>query len=149
MIERFAVVTTQFRALHNWPDAPDEVYYLRGRHRHIFKVNVHVEQKHNERDVEYIMLKQWLENEVLFRYHKQDVGSLSCEAMAEQIVRDVQKRHPSRYLVVSVLEDGENGAVLTFDPSRPDNGTLVVSGNVKVARGGSGASSSGGFLPAI
>lgn len=116
MITRHAVVRTEFRAIHCYPAAPDEVYYLRGRHRHTFKVEVSVQQFHNERDVEYIMLKNWLDTSVLSNLHSRDLGAMSCEAMAEEILERVRLRYPGRGLSVDVLEDGENGASLAYFP---------------------------------
>lgn len=110
---RWAKVTCRFEGMHRYPDAPAEVSFLKHLHRHIFHITVFVEQFHNERDVEYIMLKRWLETFV-------DVApwpeEMSCEAIAERVGTEVCAKHPGRRVMVEVNEDGENGALVEFEP---------------------------------
>lgn len=114
-MKRWAVVTTSFEGFHRYPNAPDQVSFLRHRHRHVFHVTVWVEQFHTDRDIEYLTLKSWL-NETLSRTHWPE--SASCEFMAETLGREIVMWNESydasnkRDVKVQVMEDGENGALV-------------------------------------
>ena len=56
-MERTIVVKTQYEGIHCWPEAPDEVNFLKSLHRHIFNIEVEVEVHNDDRDIEFIMLK--------------------------------------------------------------------------------------------
>lgn len=112
--ETFAVVRTRFEALHQWDDALNEVDFLRDSHRHEFHVKVKVEQFHDDRDVEYIMLKRALDD-YLAQWDR-DQGQQSCEMMCKRILNEFLflGYGDQRKYVVSVTEDGENGAEVTY-----------------------------------
>jgi hypothetical protein len=114
--DTFAEVKTRFTGEHRWPNAPDEVAFLRDYHRHEFHVEVSVEQTHNDRDVEYIMMKRALDD--FLSEWPQKLGSKSCEMMAEDIIEDflVPNYGDERRYGVSVIEDGENGALVSRQP---------------------------------
>ena len=101
-------VKHQFESLHFWPNAPDQVDFLKHYHRHMFHVELRVRVSHDDRDVEFITLKKEL---VEFCrsltgcvYHK------SCEMLAGEILEDFAQRYTVARVAVS--EDGENGAIL-------------------------------------
>lgn len=107
-----AKIKTQFEGFHCWPQAPEQVKFLRDRHRHLFHVTVWLEQEHNDRDIEYIMTKWDLDN--LIKKMKTDLeayvnGNASCEMMAEYIYDNITL---GRNVEVEVTEDGENGALV-------------------------------------
>ena len=61
MMNRSIWINTEFNATHCWPECPiDEVEYLRHEHRHTFKVKVQLEVIHNDRDVEFIVFKNFI-----------------------------------------------------------------------------------------
>ncbi len=103
-------VTTSFQGFHCWPDAPEQVAFLRSKHRHIFNVRLEVEVKHGDRDVEFFMLKEELDN-FLDKEIEKDLGPCSCEQLASSIIAYFEKQ---RYSVYSceVNEDNENGAII-------------------------------------
>jgi len=114
----YIVVNLRFAALHCWPAAPPEVKFLRDYHRHEFHVKVALMVKHVERESETWQFKAFLRGvindlcspptEVPFR----NVGSYSCEQIAEVIATEVAARYQDRREVeVEVLEDGETGAL--------------------------------------
>ena len=98
-------ITTQFEGFHQWAGAPDEVGFLRNSHRHIFHVRVQFEVEHNDRDLEFILMKRKLDKFIADNIDKKDTGS--CEMMAEKIFKNF---HPC-IVQVEVNEDGENGAI--------------------------------------
>lgn len=102
------VVNFQYEATHNWPgvvDHPDlkSVSFLQYPHRHMFHVCAKKEVKHSDRDVEIIKFKRELWEHLRSSYGG-ELGAMSCEMLAEDLVR----RFGLSYC--SVLEDGENGA---------------------------------------
>lgn len=117
-MKREVFVQTQFEGIHCWPEAPDEVAFLRNPHRHIFHVKVYVEVWHNDRELEFIMLKHRI-NEYLGQYISDGVwqmGRTSCEDVAEMLVTFLRGQYSCRFVRISVDEDGENGCFL--DTSR-------------------------------
>jgi len=106
----WAYTTFQFEGYHRWLNAPDEVAFLRFKHRHIFHCKVHIEQLHHDRDIEYILCRHWLIGDVVARLDREDLGS--CEMIAEAIGKEIQLRYTDRLYKVDVSEDGENGALL-------------------------------------
>ena len=89
----------------------DDVSFLGVPHRHIFHFKVEIEVFHDDRDIEFIQFKRWMERlydveEVLSLNHK------SCEMIAEDLAEQINKRYPGRDMTITVSEDGENGATL-------------------------------------
>lgn len=106
-LRRSVVVSLQFPAFHHWPKAPEESNFLRFRHRHLFKVRAWAEVEHNDRDIEFIALKDKIYAYIYEHYFNQDLGETSCESIAERLLYQFLELH-----TVEVLEDGENGAFL-------------------------------------
>lgn len=109
-------IKTQFEGIHCYPDAPDEVSFLRYPHRHIFHVIVELDVFDDDREIEFIMAKhklnKWLEAKKDFNGVVQ-MGTTSCEQMAKAIITFMADIVPSgnkREIFVTVMEDGENGA---------------------------------------
>jgi hypothetical protein len=69
---------------------------------------------HNDRDVEFILLKRELSG--LFSNGVMQCDYKSCEMLAEDLIDYLTKQYPSRKLEVRVFEDDENGAILNFTP---------------------------------
>lgn len=109
-IRRRVWVTFEQVGFHCYPDAPDEVAYLRDRHRHVFKFKVTIDVEHNERDIEFHMLKNFL----LANYLVPECQGKSCETMAEEVAALVHRKYPLRQVEVEVSEDGECGAVVNL-----------------------------------
>ena len=103
-------VTHQFAAYHHWKQAPEQVAFLRHDHRHMFHVRLEIEVSHNNRDVEFFMLKAELIEHIDLNFlERHDVGS--CEMIAEQLYLWT-KNNAYRFLSVTVSEDNENGATI-------------------------------------
>lgn len=116
---KLVYVKARFEALHNWPDAPPEVEFLRHPHRHEFHVEVHIGVESSDRELEFILVKRWLMNGPIFKLaHDSNTETMSCEHMAEQLGRAIQEKYgDKRYIAVGVYEDGENGGVVIWDRS--------------------------------
>src|SRR6056297_2498642 len=78
----------------------DDVSFLGVAHRHIFHFKVRIEVFHNDRDIEFIQFKRWLER----LYTEQgttdgDVLNLnhrSCEMIADELYEKISAKYPSR-----------------------------------------------------
>lgn len=104
----WAVVRTTFEGSHCWPGAPEgPEEHLRNTHRHLFHVTVWVEQRHDNRDIEYLGFKRWLDGEL----RTGELGARSCEMLADEI-KDIVRRKTGTRVRVEVSEDGENGALV-------------------------------------
>jgi hypothetical protein len=97
--------------IHCWPGAPEQVSHLKNPHRHLFHFQVDVQQYGDDRDVEYLMLsdrvQEWFDAQEWALY-------TSCEMFARRIKWWLESlfHNPVRKVRVSVYEDGENGTVL-------------------------------------
>ena len=45
-----------------------------------------------------------------------ELNNMSCEGLAEELIFYIKENYPRRAIMVEVSEDGENGAVLTWEP---------------------------------
>jgi hypothetical protein len=115
-------VTFQKEGLHCYPAAATDpnlatgdqydVQFLAGIHRHIFKFKVWIEVKHDDRDIEFIQFKRWLEN-----LYKEDILALdfkSCEMISDDLHISIVDKHPGREVWIEVSEDGENGSYTEY-----------------------------------
>ena len=86
----------------------DDVSFLGHPHRHIFHFKVWLEVFHDDRDVEFIQFKRWLEN--LYQGQLQ-LDYKSCEMIADDLYQAINEKHPNRKIWIEVSEDGENGCL--------------------------------------
>jgi hypothetical protein len=107
-------VQLQVEGFHNWPDAPDEVAFLRHRHRHMFHIECRLTVSHADRDVEFFLLKRAIQRHMYHQYSKDhrsdnicEFGAMSCEMIAIEIMGafDIDW--------CKVSEDGENYGIVT------------------------------------
>lgn len=114
--------TASFIGFHAWPDAPDEVDYLRSQHRHKFGVRVEVGvRNYEDRQIEFHILNRLVQSRIYMLTPTLDgtgelqLGSQSCEAIATDILTFVQDHILGLSFVrVEVNEDGENGAIVEY-----------------------------------
>jgi len=109
-MKRFIKVTTSFEGIHNYPDAPEEVEYLRNPHRHIFHVTVWLEVFNDNRDVEFIMFKNYI-NTILL---SGDLQNASCEMISDKLEIEIRTMYPDREIRIEVSEDNENGSYTEY-----------------------------------
>jgi len=102
-----------------------DVSFLGYPHRHIFHFRVWIDVWHNDRDLEFIQFKRWLEN--LYRTadnnNNNSVLALdykSCEMMADDLYVQIAGRYPGRSVWIEVAEDGENGCLIKYNTHRPN-----------------------------
>ena len=115
-------VTFQKEGIHKYPAALEDpkledVYFLGYPHRHIFHFRVSISVFHNDRDIEFIQFKRWLEN--LYKEGTLRLDYRSCEMMADDLYQQIAARYPDRAVWIEVSEDGENGALIKYETHRP------------------------------
>lgn len=103
-----AALTDPALATNDW----DDVSFLGHPHRHIFHFRVWIEVHHNDRDIEFIQFKRWLEG--LYNAHTLELDYQSCEMIADQLAERIQSKYPGRWLKISVAEDNENGCEIEY-----------------------------------
>jgi hypothetical protein len=98
------IVKLEYEAIHSWPDCDiKEVEFLKYPHRHIFHICCKKEVKHNDRDIEIIMLKRRILEYLSYQYNG-NFQHRSCEMIATDLLNEFNLDY------CSVLEDNENGA---------------------------------------
>lgn len=116
MINRWIDVSFQVEGIHKYPAASTDpkladVSFLGNPHRHMFHFYVKVQVFHNDRDIEFILLKRELS--ALYR-DVYDINFKSCEMLAEELIQYIIEQYPGRDIEVRVYEDDENGAVVEY-----------------------------------
>ena len=116
-------VTFRREGIHKYPAAlidpklntKDEydVSFLGYPHRHMFQFRVAIEVFHNDRDIEFIQFKRWLEN--LYGLGTIELDYKSCEMIADDLYQQIALRFPNRFVIIEVSEDGENGCRIEYD----------------------------------
>jgi len=127
-------VTFTKEGVHKYPGADtdpklatggwDDVSFLGVPHRHIFHFRVCIEVFHNDRDIEFIQFKRWLER----LYSEEGVLALdykSCEMIADELYIHIAERYPGRSVTISVAEDNENGCQITYNTKEPYNSIVI------------------------
>lgn len=123
-IENFIWVKFQREGIHKYPAAltdPNlatgdqyDVSFLGYPHRHIFHFEVAVEVFQNDRDIEFIQFKRWLEN--LYNQSVMQLDYKSCEMISDDLAVQINTKYPGRKIQITVSEDGENGSTARYEP---------------------------------
>jgi hypothetical protein len=125
--KRMIWVTFQREGIHKYPGADTDpklatgdeydVSFLGYPHRHIFHFKVAIQVFHNDRDIEFIQFKRWLENS--FRDGVMKLDHKSCEMISDELYMYIANRYPNRDIEITVSEDGENGATIYYNTTKP------------------------------
>lgn len=115
-------VTFRKEGLHCFPDALNnpkfatgdeyDVSFLGHPHRHIFHFKVWIAVEHNDRDIEFIQFKRWLEN--LYEDGTVQLDHKSCEMISDELYVVISGKYPGREVWIEVSEDGENGSFIKY-----------------------------------
>ena len=118
-------VTFKKEGIHKYPAAltdpklatGDEydVSFLGYPHRHIFHFRVAIEVFHDDRDIEFIQFKRWMEK--LYAEKTLQLNFKSCEMISDDLYVEIAKRYPGRTVEIEVSEDGENGSRARYERS--------------------------------
>lgn len=120
-------VTFQKEGIHKYPAAATDptlatgdefdVSFLGQPHRHIFHFRVWVDVVHNDRDIEFIQFKRWLER--LYNTGTLQLDYKSVEMMSDDLYTQISTRYPNRAVWIEVSEDGENGCLIRYETHQP------------------------------
>jgi hypothetical protein len=116
-------VTFRKEGIHKYPaaltdpklktDDEYDVSFLGYPHRHIFHFRVAIEVFHDDRDIEFIQFKRWLEK--LYDQKTLQLDYKSCEMISDDLYIAITKKYPSRRIEIDVSEDGENGSHAVYE----------------------------------
>ena len=117
-------VTFRKEGIHKYPAAltdPNlatgdeyDVSFLGYPHRHIFHFRVYISVTHNDRDVEFIQFKRWLEKLYSSNEGVLSLDYKSCEMMSDELHDIIKAKYPDREVWIEVSEDGENGSFIKY-----------------------------------
>ena len=115
-------VTFRKEGIHKYPAAltdPNlatgdeyDVSFLGYPHRHIFHFKVWISVTHDDRDIEFIQFKRWLEK--LYADGTVQLDYKSCEMMSGDLYDAISNKYPGREVWIEVSEDGENGSFIKY-----------------------------------
>jgi hypothetical protein len=125
--KRMIWVTFRREGIHRFPAAATDpnladVAFLANEHRHIFHFNVSIEVFHNDRDIEFIQFKRWLES--LYQ-GTLELNFKSCEMISDDLYEVIASRYPGRDIEITVSEDGENGATIFYNTTKPNLNVVI------------------------
>jgi hypothetical protein len=131
--KRMIWVTFQREGIHKYPGADTDpklatgdeydVSFLGYPHRHIFHFTVAIQVTHNDRDIEFIQFKRWLENS--FKSGVMQLDHKSCEMICDDLYEFIANRYPDRDIEITVSEDGENGATIYYNTTKPYQSLVI------------------------
>ena len=130
--KRMIFVTFQKEGIHAFPAAVSDQYstgdeydvsFLAHPHRHIFHFRVAIQVMHNDRDIEFIQFKRWLEN--LYKGGTLELDYKSCEMISDDLYQQIASRYPDRDIEITVSEDGENGATIYYNRTKTINNIVI------------------------
>ena len=126
--ERKIWITFRREGIHRYPAAATDpalctageydVSFLASPHRHIFHFRVWIDVFHNDRCIEFIQFKRWVEG--LYSKDILELDFMSCEMIADALYDQIAARYPERAVWIEVAEDGENGCLIKYELSRPN-----------------------------
>jgi 6-pyruvoyl-tetrahydropterin synthase len=95
---------------HCWSNCPhEEVKFLQNEHHHDFTIRVSCEVEHDDRDIEFIMLritiKKFIEEFYSIKNYIVRFGSRSCEMISNEIKDELIDRYGDKNWKVNVSED--------------------------------------------
>ncbi len=102
-----------------------DVSFLASPHRHIFHFRVWIDVFHNDRDIEFIQFKRWLESLYSGQNSVLELDFKSCEMIADDLYTQIADRYPGRAVVIEVSEDGENGCSISYNLTRPTQSIVI------------------------
>ena len=118
MTKNFKMIWVSFQreGVHKYPAALTDpkladVSFLGYPHRHIFHFKVWIEVFHDDRDIEFIQVKRWLES---LYDGTLELDYKSCEMISDDLYAQITAKFPGRHITIDVSEDGENGSFAEY-----------------------------------
>ena len=89
-----------------------DVSFLGYPHRHMFHFKVEIEVFHDDRDVEFIQFKRWLES--IYNDGILQLDYRSCEMISDELAVLIKDKYQNRDIKITISEDDENGATCFY-----------------------------------
>ena len=110
-------VEDYFLGTHQWDTCNlPEVEFLKNEHHHNFHVRIECNIKHNDREIEFLILRIWLRKIMATKYVSLfgiiRFGSKSCEMIGEEIKYEFEKEFGKIKVKVIVSEDKIQGGIV-------------------------------------
>lgn len=125
MVKKKIWITFQKEGIHCYPAAATDpnlatgdeydVSFLASPHRHMFHFRVWIDVFHDDRDIEFIQFKRWLESLYNGKGSVLELNYKSCEMIADDLYTQITARYPNRSMWIEVSEDGENGCHIEYE----------------------------------
>ena len=122
MKKTFVYVTFNKEGYHAYPAALTDptlatgdqydVSHLGYRHMHYFYFKVWVAVSHNDRDIEFIQLRRWIES--LYDTGALELQNRSCEMMCDELHQIISARFPRTEIRIDISEDNINGSYVEY-----------------------------------
>lgn len=120
----FVYVQFQREGYHMYPGADTDpklatgdlydVSHLGVRHFHYFFFKVWVQVKHENRDIEFIQLRRWLES--LYQDGALELNGKSCEMLSDDLYDQIIEKYPNVEVRIDIAEDNINGSYTEYLP---------------------------------
>src|SRR3990167_5392891 len=101
-MKTYVQIRTRFEGGHCFPGAPPEVQFLSSPHRHEFRVRVKLEVGHDDREIEFLILKRQVE--AIVKYWGFDLGASSCESIARNLHQQLTTIYGTRSGEIEISE---------------------------------------------
>ena len=104
-------VTFRKEGIHKYPAALDDPKLATGDEYDVSFLAIEV--FHDDRDIEFIQFKRWMEN--MYADGTMKLDFKSCEMISDDLYVAITKRYPGRKIEIDVAEDGENGSHAIYE----------------------------------
>ena len=89
-----------------------DVSHLAFKHMHYFYFKVWVQVHHDDRDIEFIQLRRWIEELYDSAYLSMD--NQSCEMMSDALYTQLCCRYPNSEIRIDISEENINGSYTEY-----------------------------------
>jgi len=128
LVYKNIMIRTSFMGTHNWPEASqfegERINFLEYEHRHTFHIKASLSVNHSDREVEFFIFKDMINNiiEKLYPIAQHELvrrlGRKSCETIAEEIITELRHDFEKNDITIEVWEDNEVGALVVNKNSK-------------------------------
>jgi hypothetical protein len=91
-----------------------DVSHLGFRHMHYFNFKVWVQVTHENRQIEFIQLRRWIER--LYATGILELDHQSCEMMSDALCEKLKEKYPGMEIRIDISEEGINGSYTEYLP---------------------------------
>lgn len=114
-MSKYVFCKFSIEGFHRWEDAPkySSEEYLQSRHRHMFFVKCKASVDGDDREIEFISMRRAVKAFLVNNWKLPcEFDKMSCEMIAEAIIKFLKSKYGDRKYEVEVSEDNENGSVV-------------------------------------